>query len=163
MTFAAKVWLDSARVSLRAGPRGLTLVHEGRETHELIPVRAFPESAPEGVIALCGPHGVVASLEDARALDPASRAALEEALAAQVFAPEILAVEALSFEDGGYLWRVRTTAGPRRFRVRQSWSALPVARSGAGVVVHADDGVRYRIPVLERLDAASLRLLFPLL
>lgn len=163
MSFTPRPWLDAARVTLTRTGATLTLVHDGVETAGLVPVRAFPESAPDGAVALSDATGVVAYLEDLRALAPESRAALEAALAARVFAPEILAVEALTFEDGGYLWRVRTDAGPRRFRVRQPWSALPVARTGGGLTVLADDGVRYSISSLDRLDPASLRLLFPLI
>lgn len=162
MTFAPIPWLDPARVTLSRDPRGLTLTVEGRVTPGLTPVRAFPQQAPGGCVALRDVRGLtVALIEEASGLDPGSRDALAGALTAMEFSPEVHAVESLTYDDGSYEWRVRTAAGPRSFHTRQTWSALPVTRGAAGeVVILGDDGVRYRIPDLTALDARSVRLLF---
>lgn len=192
MTFTKIPWLAPGAVKLTVDAGGLTLVYQGVETPGLVAVRAFPSSAADGVIALRdATRRTVALIDGLHALAFDTRSLLAAALAAQVFAPEILRVESLTYDEGGYAWRVITDAGPRAFRTRQSWTALPATRvppprtlstprpdvpadagrsasSVAGSLeealsILADDGVRYRISDLRRLDAKSLRLLVPVI
>jgi len=129
---------------------------EGRPHVDVDVLRAFPISAPAGPVAIVGENDAeLAWIESLADVEPGLRRLLEEELERREFVPLIERIEAIS-EGEPAEWSVVTDRGPHRFKVGHSDDILRL--DDDSVVITDTFGVRYRIPRLADLDAASRRL-----
>jgi hypothetical protein len=122
--------------------------------------RCFPLTDAEHFISLVDPRGhELTCLESPAELSAQSRAALESALAASELLPRVERIEAMREEATQSKWRVLTDRGPRDFVVEQDDHIRRLV-DGRHLITDAD-GMRYLLPRLEELDAASRKMFSP--
>lgn len=120
-------------------------------------LRAFPVTAAQGPVAIVGADGgELAWIDALAAVAEPLRTILEQELAEREFLPVVERIEAIADSEPAE-WTVTTDRGPHRFKVAH---ADDVVRQPDGAVFITDtDGVRYRVPRFDALDAESRRLL----
>jgi len=120
--------------------------------------RCFPLTDPQRFISLIDPRGhELCCIEAPAAISAASRAALEQALAATELLPCVERIEAVHEEATRSTWQVVTDRGARGFVVEQEDHIRRLA-DGRHLITDAD-GMRYLVPRAEDLDSKSRRLL----
>lgn len=121
--------------------------------------RCFPWSEPTRFVSLIDHEkNEFALVPDVRALDPASREALEGALAEAGFVLEVERIESVDDEVEIRTWKVRTRQGPRSFQTRlDDW---PREVPGGGYLIRDVAGDLYHVAHPERLDEKSRELLW---
>ncbi len=121
--------------------------------------QAFPWTEPGRFLSLRNDdEDEVALVEDASALDPASRRALEDALVLAGFVLTVTRVLAVEEEVEVRHWRVETRHGPRSFQTRlDDW---PRALPGGGLLIKDVAGDLYYVPRPGELDKKSRGLLW---
>ena len=124
----------------------------------VVPVRAFPFSAPDQWISLCDESGhEVFCLNDVAELDSTTRDQLAAELARREFIPRILRI--LNVVVGGVAsqWFVESDRGETDFELP---SEDHIRRMGSdGALLIDSRGIRYRITSVPQLDAHSRRIL----
>ncbi|MBN1396303.1 MAG: DUF1854 domain-containing protein [Pirellulales bacterium] len=132
---------------------------DGRQVTGVEPVRAFPITAPAGLISICDAEGhELVRIEDLAELPAEVRAVLEEELTRREFIPVVLRIEQVSVASDPSEWKVVTDRGPTTFFMEDSDD--DVRRLGPSRVMLVDThGIHYLIPDARRLDAASRRIL----
>jgi hypothetical protein len=135
----------------------------GRRHVGVTPVRAFPLSDPEhGGIALCDAEGhEVAWVECLDRLPAPLRRVLEEDLARREFVPVLRRIRKVSAAVEPSEWEVDTDRGPTRFLLAREEDVHRL--DGRRALVTDAHGLRYLIPDVAALDAASRRFLERLL
>lgn len=137
----------------------LVFTDSGGEVHEgVIPVHAFPISAPqEGISLVTGDGRELLWIERLEDLPEATRILLEEELASREFIPEILRIRRVSSFATPSSWQVETDRGETTFILkgeddirRLSHSALLIADS---------NGIHFLIRDSQSLDTTSRKLL----
>jgi hypothetical protein len=148
-----------------SGPRPFHLHHDawgrlvlteadGRVYAGVEPVRAFPVSDPAHGIAVVDAEGhEVVWIDDLDALPAAVRAVLEEEFRRREFVPVLRRVVRVSAPVEPSEWEVETDRGPARFTLNSEDDVRRLGEHRA-LVIDAH-GVRYLIPDLRTLDAAS--------
>jgi hypothetical protein len=124
----------------------------------VVPVRAFPFSAPEQWISLCDESGhEVICLTDVAELDRETRDQLAAELARREFVPRILRV--LRVVAGGVAsqWFVQSDRGNTSFELPSEDNIRRMGSDGALLI--DSHGIRYRITSVPQLDAHSRRIL----
>ncbi len=130
----------------------------GQSHSGVVPVRAFPFSAPEQWISLCDESGhEVLCVTDSAELDPKTRDQLAAELARREFIPLILGI--LRVVQGGVStqWFVKSDRGDTSFELTSEDNIRRMGSEGALLV--DSHGIRYRIASLPQLDARSRRIL----
>lgn len=124
----------------------------------VVPVRAFPLTAPGSGLSLVGPDGrELAWLERLDALPEAARALLAEDLATRDFAPLIHRILDVSTFATPSTWLVATDRGETRFVLK---GEEDIRRLGDGaLLITGSQGVSYRVADRFALDRHSRRLL----
>ncbi|MSR56915.1 MAG: DUF1854 domain-containing protein [Planctomycetaceae bacterium] len=131
---------------------------DGQSHVGVVPVRAFPFSAPNEWISFCDEQGhEVYFLDRLSDLSPATRARLEAELAKREFTPMIRQIESVSSGAEPTTWHVVTDRGETRFELTSEDNIRRLVPVGA-LVIDAW-GIRYRIPDLAALDPASRKIL----
>jgi hypothetical protein len=152
--------MDAGAFTLDVDTAGrLVLATAAGERHAGVSVlRAFPVSAPEEGFAVVDAEGrELAWVEQLDALDPATRAQVEAALAGREFLPEILRLRAVSSPSAPSTWTVETDRGETRFVLA---AEEDIRRLGKGRLLISDAaGVQYLVRQMDRLDRSSRRLL----
>lgn len=136
----------------------LTLTFADGQRHVGIePVRCFPLSDPLKSIALLDAEGhELLTLPNFDGLNPAARQFLETELASRDFVPIIERILATSNPHPPCQWVVKTDRGETKFDLE---SEDDVRKLGPHRILVADsNGIRYVIPDLRQLDAASKRI-----
>lgn len=124
----------------------------------VVPVRAFPLTAPDEGLSLVGAEGrELAWIDRLDDLPPAARALLDAALATRDFAPTILRLDAVSGFATPSTWTVLTDRGPTRLTLRAEDDIRRL--QGNTLLILGEGGVQYRIADRFALDKASRRLL----
>lgn len=124
-------------------------VHEG-----VVPVRAFPLAAPEEGLSLVSAEGrELAWVPQLAALDPTTRALIEQELAEREFAPTVLRIEAVSSFSTPSTWSVVTDRGPTRFVLKGEEDIRRLA-DGA-LLIASTEGINFRIADRWKLDRRS--------
>lgn len=128
-------------------------VHEG-----VVPVRAFPISAPGEGIALVSQDGCeLAWLDRLEDLPDALGALVAEELASREFMPEILRIVQVSSFATPSTWEVETDRGNASFVLK---GEEDIHRFAHGVLLITDShGVQYRLRDPQTLDRHSRKLL----
>ncbi len=135
----------------------LTFIDARGERHDaLLPVRAFPLSAPQGSVSLVDDRGQECLwIPELSELPPAERQCVEAALAEREFVPKILTIEAISGYSLPSEWRVRTDRGETTLTLKAEEDIRRL--SGGRVLVASASGVQFLIPDVSRLDRMSRR------
>jgi hypothetical protein len=131
---------------------------DGSVVQGVVPVRAFPLSAPGEGLSLQGPDGREALwIEQLDALPDASRALIDESLATLEFAPQIRQLRAVSTFSTPSTWEVDTDRGPASFVLK---GEEDIRRLEDGTLLVTDSfGVGWRMRPPRELDRRSRRLL----
>ncbi len=150
----------SASFSLSRDAFGRLVLHrpDGSTHAGVVPVRAFPVSAPDDGVSLLGADGRERVwIERLSSLDASLRALVEEELAAREFVPEIRGILAVSSFLTPSTWHVATDRGEAHLVLRGEEAIRRLSRN---VLLIADEnGVHYLVRDVDALDAQSRRLL----
>ena len=121
------------------------------------PVRCFPLSDPLTMIALLDAEGhEILTLPATDSLNPSAKVFLEQELASRDFVPAIRRVVSTSNPNPPCRWSVETDRGETSFQLE---SEDDVRKIGPHRIMIADsNGLRYTIPDLRTLDAATQRI-----
>ena len=132
---------------------------DGRRRAGVEIARAFPISAPGEFISVCDAEGrEVMCIEDPAKLPAEALKVVNEELARREFVPIVLRIEEVFAETDPSEWRVLTDRGPTTFLMEDS--DTDVRHLGPDRILLVDThGIRYLIPDVPRLDAASRRIL----
>lgn len=146
------------RLTRNAFGRLVLVTSDGRSHEGVVPVRAFPISAPGDSIALVGSDGhELAWIEQLSDLRPEIRALLEEELASRDFVPEIRRLRSVSSFATPSTWEVETDRGETAFVLKGEEDIRRLGRSG--LLIADRHGIQFLIRDLGALDHASRRLL----
>jgi ATP-binding cassette subfamily B protein len=149
--------LEGLRLELGENGAFVALAADGSRTR-VAPRRCFPLTNPEHFIALVDERGHErACFDDPATLEPASKQVLFSALEGTTFLPLIRRIEAVTPLDARWEWRVDTDRGRVTFVVEQE-EHVRALDDGRHVLTDSH-GMRYLVPIPERLDAGSRRLL----
>lgn len=131
---------------------------EGREACAVVPVRAFPLTAPDEGLSLVGPDGHEAAwIERLDTLPAGPRALIEAELREREFRPELTRLVAVSSFSTPSTWTVETDRGPFSLVLK---GEEDIRRLADGSLLISDShGLCLRVPQPRRLDRASRRLL----
>ena len=137
----------------------LVLVTSDGSLHEgVVPVRAFPNSAPGESIALVATDGhELAWIERVSDLRAETAALLEEELASRDFVPEILRLRHVSSFATPSTWTVETDRGDTVFVLKGEEDIRRLGRSG--LLIADRHGIQFLVRDLGALDHTSRRLL----
>ena len=128
-------------------------VHAG-----VVPVRAFPVTAPgEGISIVSAEGRELVWIADPQPLAPQVRALIEEALAGREFMPEIRRIAAVSGYVTPCTWEVSTDRGDTRFVLPGEEAIRRLSR--ATLLIVDSHGVHYLVRDVAALDRASRKLL----
>lgn len=131
---------------------------DGVQHTGVLPVRAFPLSAPGDGLSLVGSDGrELLWIDDLDALPGPQRALVEEELAAREFQPALLRLVHVSTFSTPSVWQVETDRGRTEFVLKseEDIRRLP----DGGLLIASGQGVHYRVRERAALDRASRRLL----
>ena len=130
---------------------------DGTQHSGVEPIRCFPLSDPTHAIALLDVEGrEILNLPTLDLLAPAARDFLQRELAEREFVPVIHRIVATSAPNPPCRWDVETDRGRTSFQLE---SDDDCRRIGPHAVLVADsNGIRYLIPEIGKLDAASQRI-----
>lgn len=137
----------------------LVLIDAAGERHAgIVPVRAFPLTAPEAGLSLVGSDGRERAWVDRiDALPEAMRALLAADLAARDFAPVLLALRRVSSFGVPSTWHVSTDRGDTEFVLKAEEDIRRL--EGGALLIGSAHGVQFRIPDVKALDRGSRKLL----
>ena len=137
----------------------LVLTDESGMRHDgVLPVRAFPLTAPDDGISLVGSDGrELLWVDRVDALPESWRALLSHELAARDFAPTLLKLHKVSSFGVPSTWTVDTDRGETRFVLKAEEDIRRL--EGGALLIASAHGVQFRIPDVKALDRASRKLL----
>ena len=137
----------------------LVLIDAAGERHAgIVPVRAFPLTAPDEGLSLVGSDGRERLWVDRlRDLPAAVRELLHEDLAARDFAPALLKLHRVSSFGVPSTWDVLTDRGETTF-VLKAEEDIRRLEDGA-LLIGSAHGVQFRIADVKALDRGSRKLL----
>ncbi len=131
---------------------------DGTEHTGVVPVRAFPITAPDGGVSLVRGDGrELVWIADLGDVPQPMRAMLEGELASREFVPEILRLRAVSGFVTPCTWHVATDRGDTQFVLRGEEAIRHLSRNT--LLIGDQHGVHYLIRDVDALDAASRRML----
>jgi hypothetical protein len=131
---------------------------EGQRQEGVVPVRAFPLTAPADGISLVGAEGrELVWIDRLDALPEASRTLLEQELAARDFAPTLLKLHKVSSFGVPSTWQVSTDRGETSFVLKAEEDIRRL--EGGALLIASAHGVQFRIPDAKTLDRGSRKLL----
>ncbi|MDQ0080160.1 DUF1854 domain-containing protein [Variovorax boronicumulans] len=124
----------------------------------VVPVRAFPLSAPGHGISLVGSEGrELVWIDSVDQLPAQARTLLEEELAVRDFAPTLLRLHGVSSFGVPSTWTVSTDRGDTTFVLKAEEDIRRL--EGGALLIASAHGVQFRIPDVKTLDRASRKLL----
>lgn len=131
---------------------------EGRSHEGVVPVRAFPLTAPDTGLAILDAAGQeLVWIEDLKELPEASRALIEAELTSRDFMPVILRIKAVSSFATPSRWQLVTDRGETSLVLK---GEEYIRRLGMDSLLIADEqGIYFLIRDLQALDRHSRRLL----
>ena len=136
----------------------LVLVGEQGEREVVVPVHAFPLTAPGAGVSLVAATGRERQwIDRVEALPAATRALLEEELAARDFAPVLRQLHGVSSFGVPSTWRVSTDSGDTSFVLKAEEDIRRL--EGGALLITSAHGVQFRVADTQALDRASRRLL----
>jgi Domain of unknown function (DUF1854) len=155
---AAQMPAPDIRLTRNAFGRLVLVTSDGRVHEDVVPVRAFPISAPGDSIALVGSDGhELAWIERLSDLRSDMRSLLEEELASRDFVPEILRLRHVSSFATPSMWAVETDRGDTVLMLKGEEDIRRLGRSG--LLIADRHGIQFLVRDLGALDHTSRRLL----
>jgi hypothetical protein len=146
------------RLTRNAFGRLVLVTSEGRLHEGVVPVRAFPNSAPGESIALVASDGhELAWIERLSDLRVETAALIDEELASRDFVPEILRLRHVSSFATPSTWTVETDRGDTVFVLKGEEDIRRLGRSG--LLIADRHGIQFLVRDLSALDHTSRRLL----
>lgn len=131
---------------------------DGTRHAGVVPVRAFPLTAPEDGISLVGPDGRERVwIDRLDLLSESARILLAQELAARDFAPTLQRLHKVSSFGVPSTWTVDTDRGPTRFVLKAEEDIRRL--EGGALLIASAHGVQFRIPDVKALDRGSRKLL----
>ncbi|AHV92799.1 hypothetical protein D554_2400 [Bordetella holmesii 30539] len=136
----------------------LVLTFNGQTHDGVMPVRAFPISAPAGGLSLVTPDGrEVLWLDSIDCAPVGARALIEEDLAGREFMPEIRRIVSVSTYATPSTWQVETDRGDTQFVLRGEEDIRRLA--GQTLLISDSHGIHYLIRDALGLDRHSRKIL----
>lgn len=138
---------------------GLTLTLADGQAHEsVVPVRAFPISAPDDGLSLVSSDGhELVWIDRLDALPADQRALIHEDLALREFTPTIQRITDVSTFATPSTWSVDTDRGPTTFVLK---TEDDIRRLGGGrLLIASGQGMQFGVPQVADLDRHSRKLL----
>lgn len=131
---------------------------DGNTFESVVPVRAFPISAPTEAIAIVTADGhELVWIEEFGELSEATRHLLLDELASREFMPQISRLHHVSSFATPSTWSVDTDRGPTTFVLK---GEDDIRRLNSSTLLIADsNGIHFLIRDLHKLDATSRKLL----
>jgi hypothetical protein len=131
---------------------------DGQSHSGVVPVHAFPFSAPEQWISLCDETGhEVLCLTDLADVSAETREQLSAELARREFIPRILYILRVVEGGGCSQWFVKSDRGDTNFELTSEDNIRRMGSDGALLI--DSHGIRYRITSVPQLDAHSRKIL----
>ncbi|SET28739.1 DUF1854 domain-containing protein [Variovorax sp. OV084] len=131
---------------------------QGERHVGVVPVRAFPLSAPGHGISLVGSEGrELVWIDSVDQLPAQARTLLEEELAVRDFAPTLLRLHGVSSFGVPSTWTISTDRGDTTFVLKAEEDIRRL--EGGALLIASAHGVQFRIPDVKTLDRASRKLL----
>ena len=148
----------SFRLERDAFGRLVLIDAEGVRHAGVVPVRAFPLTAPDEGLSLVGPEGrELLWIDRVAELPEPTRTLLAEDLAARDFAPTLLKLHEVSSFGVPSTWTVSTDRGETRFVLKAEEDIRRL--DGGALLIASAHGLQFRIPDVKALDRASRKLL----
>ena len=147
-------------IQLERDPFGrLVLIDaEGQRHIGIVPVRAFPLTAPEDGISLVGPDGRERVwIDRLDQLPDSARVLLGQELAPRDFAPTLQRLHKVSSFGVPSTWTVSTDRGETQFVLKAEEDIRRL--EGGALLIASAHGVQFRIPDVKALDRGSRKLL----
>lgn len=131
---------------------------DGTQHEAVVPVRAYPISAPDRMIGIVGADGhELAWLDSLDQLSADARELVEEELRRREFMPEIKRLFGVSSFATPSTWDIETDRGRASLQLK---GEEDIRRMGGGVMLIADaHGVQFMIRDVSALDRHSRKLL----
>lgn len=130
----------------------------GRRHVGVVPVRAFPLTAPGEGLSLVGSDGRERLwIERADALSPAMREVLDADLSARDFAPEMLKLHSVSSFGVPSTWTITTDRGDTTFVLKAEEDIRRL--DGGALLIASSHGLQFRVADPKTLDRPSRKLL----
>ena len=130
---------------------------DGAEHPGIDPIRCFPLTDPDHVIALLDPEGKeVICLPSLEVLNPESREFIRRELAERDFVPVIQKIMTTSAPYPPCIWNVETDRGKTSFHLESEDDIRSLGKSG--IVIADSNGIRYKILDISKLDSTSRRI-----
>lgn len=143
----------------RLGQLVLTLT-DGTVHVGVVPVRAFPITAPQTGLSLVNIEGhEVAWVDDLTVLPAAQRVLIESELAEREFMPMIERLLSVSTFSTPSIWEVQTDRGHCQFELKGEEDIRRLPGEGARLMIASAEGVHFIVPNLRALDRHSQRLI----
>ena len=150
--------LEYPAFSLDETGRLSIVVDSGSEPIKVRPLRLFPQTDSEHWIAILDVDGQeVLCLEDPNTLATASKTALQMALQACEFVPQIQRIIHVSGNSEPCQWEVETDRGATVFVLKDDKDVRSL--SGGRILIIDGHGIRYQIPNFATLDNYGRRVI----
>ncbi|WP_285413302.1 DUF1854 domain-containing protein [Variovorax sp. efr-133-TYG-130] len=131
---------------------------QGERHAGVVPVRAFPLSAPGHGVSLVGSEGrELVWIDSVDQLPAQAKALLQEELAVRDFAPTLLRLHGVSSFGVPSTWTISTDRGDTSFVLKAEEDIRRL--EGGALLIASAHGVQFRIPDVKTLDRASRKLL----
>ena len=131
---------------------------DGQEHDGVVPVRAFPLTAPDEGISLVGTEGhELLWIDRLQDLPEYERVLLQDELALRDFMPEITRLVSVSSFGTPSVWKVETDRGDTSFVLKGEEDIRRL--KGSALLIGSSEGVQYSIADMTALDRDSRRLL----
>lgn len=133
------------------------VMSDGVEHAGIDPVRCFPLTDPEHVIALLDQEGKeLINLPSLEVLNAESREFIQRELAERDFVPVIQKILTTSAPYPPCIWNVETDRGRTSFHLESEDDIRSLGKTG--IVIADSNGIRYKILDISELDASSRRI-----
>lgn len=131
---------------------------QGQRHEGVVPVRAFPLTAPtEGISLVASDGSECVWIERIETLPAALRSLIEEDLVVRDFAPLLLQLHDVSSFGVPSTWRVSTDRGDTQFVLKAEEDIRRL--SDGALLIASANGVQFRVPDPKALDRPSRKLL----
>lgn len=131
---------------------------DGTQDEGVVPVRAFPISAPEHGVALVSADGrELVWIDDWSGIADSAKSLIEEELASREFMPEILRIRGVSTYATPSIWDVETNRGDVAFTLKAEEDIRRLPNSA--LLIADSHSIQFLIRDSKALDKVSRKIL----